>query len=98
MTIKFPGIPGVPPAPSAMFAFLSRLKENVELLTGARGAAPYQLTSYRVAALPANAPGLVAYAIDGRKNGEAHGAGSGVMVFSDTTKWCACDTGAAVAT
>ncbi|HET6183219.1 MAG TPA: hypothetical protein VFA03_06445 [Acetobacteraceae bacterium] len=39
------------------------------------------LPSYRVAALPSATPGALAYASDGRKNGEPPGAGSGVLVW-----------------
>lgn len=41
--------------------------------------------------------GSVAYASDGRKNGEGAGAGTGVMVFRDGSAWRAVDTGATVA-
>ena len=47
-----------------------------------------------------NAPakqGAAAFAINGRKNGEGAGLGSGVMVFHDGRFWRACDTGATVA-
>lgn len=53
--------------------------------------------SYTVAGLPAVGAGKVAYASNGRKNGEGPGAGTGVLVFSDATAWRACDTGATVA-
>lgn len=55
--------------------------------------------TYTVAGLPAAAgrTGQTAFASDGRKNGEGAAAGTGVLVFSDGTNWCACDTGAAVA-
>jgi hypothetical protein len=39
----------------------------------------------------------IAFATDGRKNGEGAGAGTGVLVFHDGTAWRACDTGATVA-
>jgi hypothetical protein len=39
----------------------------------------------------------VAFASNGRKNGEGGGAGTGVLVFHDGTAWRACDTGATVA-
>jgi hypothetical protein len=58
---------------------------------------PLTLASYTVATLPAVGAGQVAYASNGRKNGEGGGAGTGVMVFSDATAWRACDTGATVA-
>jgi hypothetical protein len=53
--------------------------------------------SYTVAALPSGTAGQVAYASNGRKNGEGGGSGTGVLVFHDGTAWRACDTGATVA-
>ncbi|MBA3811527.1 MAG: hypothetical protein H0X27_07780 [Caulobacteraceae bacterium] len=52
-----------------------------------------------VAALPTAglAPGDWAYALNGRKNGEGTGAGTGVPVFWDGAAWKAVDTGATVA-
>jgi hypothetical protein len=51
-----------------------------------------------VATLPARSlPGDVAYAGDGRKNGEGAGAGTGVLVFFDGNNWIACDSGQTVA-
>ena len=38
-----------------------------------------------------------AYALDGRKVGEAAGAGTGVPVWRSGTAWYACDSGAVVA-
>ena len=60
---------------------------------------PLPIISVAVADLPSppSQAGLVAYASDGRKNGEGAGAGTGVLVFSDATAWRACDTGATVA-
>jgi hypothetical protein len=58
---------------------------------------PITLPSYTVATLPAVGAAQIAYASNGRKNGEGAGAGTGVMVFSDATHWRACDTGATVA-
>jgi hypothetical protein len=57
------------------------------------------LSSYTVANLPTSgiAASQLAYASNGRKNGEGAGAGTGVMVFRDGTAWRACDTGATVA-
>ena len=57
------------------------------------------LSSYTVANLPTAGIGAsqIAYASNGRKNGEGAGAGTGVMVFRDGTAWRACDTGATVA-
>jgi Pectate lyase superfamily protein len=54
--------------------------------------------TYTVAALPAAAlAGSVAYASNGRKNGEGAAAGTGVLVFRDAAAWRACDTGVTVA-
>jgi parallel beta-helix repeat protein len=55
--------------------------------------------TYTVAALPTSAIGAaqLAYASNGRKNGEGSGAGTGVLVFRDGSAWRACDTGATVA-
>jgi hypothetical protein len=39
----------------------------------------------------------LAYATNGRKNGEGAGAGTGVLVFYDGTNWIAVDTGQTVA-
>lgn len=51
-----------------------------------------------VANLPSGAgAGSIAFATNGRKNGEGAGLGTGVMVFHDGTAWRACDTGATVA-
>ncbi len=58
---------------------------------------PVQLPSYTVSALPDGMASMVAFASDGRKNGEGAAAGTGVMVFHDGTAWRACDTGATVA-
>jgi hypothetical protein len=59
---------------------------------------PVVLPTYTVAGLPgtATAAGL-AYASNGRKNGEGAGVGTGVVVFGDGTAWRAVDTGATVA-
>lgn len=54
--------------------------------------------SYTVATLPAaGTAGRMAYASDGRKNGEGAGLGTGVQVFDDGSNWIAVDTGATVA-
>jgi hypothetical protein len=55
------------------------------------------LTPTLVASLPAGSAGMVAFASNGRKNGEGVGAGTGVLVFHDSVAWRACDTGATVA-
>jgi hypothetical protein len=55
------------------------------------------LTGVVVASLPAGSAGMLAFATNGRKNGEGAAAGTGVLVFHDGTNWCACDTGATVA-
>ncbi|MBV8401073.1 MAG: hypothetical protein JOZ17_20415, partial [Acetobacteraceae bacterium] len=44
------------------------------------------LPSYAVAALPTASAGALAYAANGRKPGEAAGAGSGVLVWGSSTK------------
>lgn len=56
-----------------------------------------RLFPYTVAGLPSGGAGDVAFASNGRKNGEGAGAGTGVQVFHDGTAWRACDTGATVA-
>ena len=61
------------------------------------GVATMTLDSYTVGTLPTGAAGMIAYASDGRKNGEGGGAGTGVLVFHDGTAWRACDTGATAA-
>lgn len=54
--------------------------------------------SYTVANLPSSASaGQIAYATNGRKNGEGSGAGTGVLCFRDGSAWRACDTGATAA-
>jgi hypothetical protein len=53
--------------------------------------------SYTVAGLPTGAAGRIAYASNGRKNGEGSASGTGVLVFHDGTAWRAVDTGATVA-
>jgi hypothetical protein len=53
--------------------------------------------SYTVATLPTAKAASVAFASNGRKNGEGAGLGTGVLVFNDGTAWRACDTGATVA-
>lgn len=51
-----------------------------------------------VASLPAGATaGDLAFASNGRKNGEGGGSGTGVLAFYDGTAWRAVDTGATVA-
>lgn len=60
-------------------------------------AVPISLPSYTVAGLPAGAAADLAYASNGRKNGEGAGLGTGVVVFKDGTAWRAVDTGATVA-
>lgn len=56
------------------------------------------VSTYTVAGLPTNVQAnQIAYASNGRKNGEGAGSGTGVMVFRDGTAWRACDTGATVA-
>jgi len=61
------------------------------------GVATLTLDSYTVATLPTGAAGMIAYASDGRKNGEGAASGTGVVVFHDGTAWRAVDTGATAA-
>jgi hypothetical protein len=64
---------------------------------GIGDAAP-TIPTYTVANLPSSAPaGSMAYASNGRKNGEGSAAGTGVMAFKDGSAWRAVDTGATVA-
>ena len=51
---------------------------------------------YTVASLPTGSAGRIAFATNGRKNGEGSGSGTGVLVFHDSVAWRACDTGATV--
>lgn len=53
--------------------------------------------SYTVAGLPTGSAGRIAFATNGRKNGEGSGSGTGVLVFHDSVAWRACDTGSTVA-
>jgi hypothetical protein len=58
------------------------------------------LSTYTVANLPPAGKrviGELAFATNGRKNGEGAAAGTGVVVMCDATGWKAMDTGAAVA-
>lgn len=55
------------------------------------------IPSFTVAGLPGGSSIRIAFASNGRKNGEGAGAGTGVLVFHDGTAWRACDTGATVA-
>ena len=56
------------------------------------------VSTYTVANLPTDVvANQIAYASNGRKNGEGSGAGTGVLVFRDGSAWRACDTGATVA-
>jgi hypothetical protein len=45
----------------------------------------FRLPSYKVAKLPKGTEGQLAFATDGRKSGEAAGAGSGVVVWCDAS-------------
>jgi hypothetical protein len=59
---------------------------------------PPMLPSYTVVALPAPSDaGCMAFASNGRKPGEAVGAGSGVEVFSDGARWISVCSGTQVA-
>jgi hypothetical protein len=60
------------------------------------GDASPTIPEYTVAALPTTGP-TVAIATNGRKNGEAADAGTGVLCFRRSTIWYACDTGAVAA-
>lgn len=53
--------------------------------------------SFTVANLPTGTAGRLAFASNGRKNGEGAAAGTGVLVFHDGVAWRSCDTGATVA-
>lgn len=60
--------------------------------------APISPGTYTVATLPtAGTARRIAYASNGRKNGEGSGSGTGVLVFDDGIAWRAVDTGATVA-
>ena len=71
----------------------------LEMLSGhATHAGTVAPGTYTVATLPtAGTARRIAYASNGRKNGEGAAAGTGVIVFDDGTAWRACDTGATVA-
>ena len=57
-----------------------------------------KLKTFTVATLPSGAgAGEIAFATNGRKNGEGAGLGTGVLVFHDGTAWRASDTGATAA-
>lgn len=63
-----------------------------------RFAAPPTLPNYLVDLLPGSAgTGALAFASNGRKPGEAAGAGSGVQVFFDGVHWICCWSGIQVA-
>jgi hypothetical protein len=67
-------------------------------LVAPRFAGPPVLPSYSVSALPtAPGTGAQAFATNGRKPAEAAGAGTGVSVFYDGTKWISVCSGALVA-
>lgn len=67
-----------------------------------RGVPTNQLGNFAVAALPTTTglktlgKGDMAFATNGRKDGEGAGAGTGVPVFYDGTGWKSVTTGAAV--
>jgi hypothetical protein len=64
---------------------------------GPRWSAPPVLPAYAVAALPTNGgPGSLAFASNGRKPGEGPGAGSGVQVFFDGSRWISSSSGSTV--
>ena len=82
--------------------YLNRVVRNIEMtfrLMQSIGRVQADVISLRgvpVADLPVGRAGNVAYASNGRKNGEGAGAGTGVLVFHDGTNWKACDSGATV--
>jgi hypothetical protein len=51
---------------------------------------------YQVSALPAATSGAIAYAANGRKTGEAAGAGTGVLVWRTGNQWLSVMSGTAV--
>lgn len=58
----------------------------------------FYIGTFTVAGLPAaGTAGRMAFATNGRKNGEGAASGTGVLIFDDGTAWRACDTGATVA-
>ena len=62
-----------------------------------RFSAPPTLPSYTVALLPASAgAGAKAFASNGRKPGEAAGAGTGVEVFNDGSRWISVCSGSQI--
>lgn len=81
--------PVVDPATGVMNPDWYRVFKQMEL---------FSVPSFTVAGLPSsNASTRIAFASDGRKNGEAADAGTGVLVFNDGLAWRASDTGATVA-
>lgn len=48
---------------------------------------PVRPGSYTVATLPAGVPGALAFASNGRKVGEAAGAGTGILVVYSNSSW-----------
>lgn len=70
---------------------------RIDLTSIAFAVAPVTAPQYTVATLPAGAAGRIAFATNGRKNGEGAGLGTGVLCFHDGTAWRACDTGATAA-
>lgn len=72
---------------------------NDTTISGVDGRGIAVLRSYTVANLPGsgNTVGNIAFATNGRKNGEGAASGTGVVVFWDGTAWRAVDTGATVA-
>lgn len=78
-------------------AFSPNSNGQVALGTTALRFGAAHLNPVAVASLPTGAAGSVAFASNGRKNGEGAGAGTGVLCFHDGTAWRACDTGATVA-
>jgi hypothetical protein len=70
----------------------ARVSRSGDTMTG-----PLGLPTYTVAALPPSTVGALAYATNGRKTGEAAGAGTGVLVVGGSdTQWISVMSGTAV--
>ena len=81
----------------AATAFLPNTNGQVAIGSTALRFGAVHVNPVAVASLPTGAAGSIAFASNGRKNGEGAAAGTGVLVFHDGTAWRACDTGATVA-
>lgn len=96
-------IPNLGQAPASYeTSYFNRLVRNIEMTfkvaasVGRGSVKMLNLSPTKVSDLPSGKMGDVAMTIDGRKNGEGAGAGTGVLVFHDGTAWRACDTGQTV--